>query len=249
MHGHRGWLVAAGLLVIALSACTSDLARHNAAGNERFAEGEYGEALDRYRLAQVDAPDEPVPYYNAANAHNREGSLEETLAQTQQALKTAPPILAAQAWYNLGNAFFDAQEWAQAVSAYQESLRLAPDDADAKHNLELALRELEAQEAQQQETQERQDAQSEEGQEEEAQQEQVEQAEPESSPTEDASISEVEGSEEGETPQPLATPAEEGMTEEQAEQLLRALLADSQTLQERLRDQQPQPGPPPEQDW
>ena len=39
------------------------------------------------------------------------------------------------------------------------------------------------------------------------------------------------------------------MSEEQAIQLLQALLSDSQTLQERLQQVHRVPGPVPEQDW
>jgi hypothetical protein len=35
--------------------------------------------------------------------------IDAAMAQAEQALKTANPALAAQTWYNLGNAFFDAE--------------------------------------------------------------------------------------------------------------------------------------------
>jgi len=223
------------LLLLALSACASPAVRHNEAGNEHFAKSAYEDASVEYRLAQVDEPDVAEPYYNAANAYNRMSQIDAALAQTEQALKTADPALAALAWYNLGNAFFDAEQWPQAIEAYQESLRLQPDDLDAKHNLELALQKLEEEKQQQQEQEQ---GQSEQG---------------ETTPTpegESASSSEQESDEsEQPTPQPSSAPQEEGMTEEQALQLLQALLDDSQTLQERLQEIHQSPGPVPDQDW
>lgn len=229
------------LLLLALSACASPAIRHNEAGNERFAESAYEDAIAEYRLAQVDEPDVAEPYYNSANAYNRLSQVDAALAQTEQALKTADPALAAQAWYNLGNAFFDAEQWPQAVEAYQESLRLQPDDLDAKHNLELALQKLEEQQQQQEQEQEQQ----------EQEQEQGEQGETTPTPEgESASSTEQESNEsEQPTPQPSSAPQEEGMTEEQALQLLQALLDDSQTLQERLQEIHQSPGPRPDQDW
>lgn len=53
--------------------------------------------------------------------------------------------LAPAAHYNLGNARFAVDDADGAVAAYKQALRLDPDDADAKHNLELALQRLEEQ--------------------------------------------------------------------------------------------------------
>jgi len=239
------------LLIVAvttLSACAPAVVRHNEAGNERFAESAYDDAVAEYRQAQVDDPDRAEPYYNAANSYNRMSQVDAALAQTQQALKTADPELAAQAWYNLGNAFFDTEQWAQAVEAYRESLRLRPDDADAKHNLELALQKLQEQQEQQQRQQE-QDQQN---------QQQNEQGE--ATPTPEGGSASSEQDEQNKqneqgaqaTPQPSGTPQAEpqqGMTKEQAAQLLQALLGDSQTLRERLQEMYQAPGSAPAQDW
>jgi len=217
---------------ILFCACAPGVVRHNNAGNERFAESAYDEALAEYRQAQVEEPDRAEPYHNAANAYNRQGQLKATLAQAQQALKTADPDLAAQAWYNLGNAFFDAKDWPSAIAAYQEALRLDPKDPDAKHNLELALQKLQEQEQEQQEQQE-QEGQEQEGQESESEnQSQSGQATP-------TPASPSEGQD-----QP-----EQSMTPEQAQQLLQALVGDSETLQERLEEIFRVPQPPPDQDW
>ncbi|MCP4542344.1 MAG: tetratricopeptide repeat protein [Chloroflexi bacterium] len=250
MNTHRASRLLSFLTIflIALSACAPDVVRHNETGNEHFDENVYDDAVSEYRLAQVDEPDLAEPYYNAANAYNRMSQVDAALAQTDQALKTADPELAAQAWYNLGNAFFDAEQWPQAIEAYKEALRFQSDDLDAKHNLELALQKLEEQqqEQEQDEQQQEQDEQSkdeqEEQQEQEQQDEQQQEQEPESS----------EGQEEQqETSEPSGEPQEgsEGMTEEQAIQLLQALLNESQTLQERLQEIHQAPGSAPEQDW
>jgi hypothetical protein len=63
----------------------------------------------------------------------------------EQALKTAGPGLAPAASYNLGNARFTAGDFAGAVEAYKQALRVAPRNADAKFNLELAWREQQRQ--------------------------------------------------------------------------------------------------------
>jgi Ca-activated chloride channel family protein len=238
------WFCLSSLLValLALSACAPAVVRHNEAGNEHFAESAYEEALSEYRLAQVDEPDLAEPYYNAANTYNRKREVEGALAQTEQALKTADPALAAQAWYNLGNAFFDAEQWPQTIEAYKEALRLWPDDVDGKYNLELALQKLQEQQQQQQQQQEQSEGD---------QQEQQDQEQAEATPSPEDESAASGDQEQQPTPQPSGAPqeAEQGMTEEQALQLLQALLGDSQTLQERLQEMYQVPGPAPAEDW
>jgi len=234
-----------------LTSCAPDVVQHNTAGNTHFEAGEYEQAVAAYRQAQVEAPDQAEPYYNAANAYNRQAQLDAVVAQAQQALKTADPELAAQAWYNLGNAYFDAQQWPDAIAAYQETLRLNPDDGDAKHNLELALQKLEEQ--QQQQEQEQQDQEKEEQREEQDQeQEQNQRSEAGATPTpaDESQGSEEQGQETTPEPSDQSQATGEGeMTPQQALQLLEALMSESETLQERLQQIYRAPGAPPEEDW
>jgi Ca-activated chloride channel family protein len=241
--------VPAVLLLVSLlfvAACAPAVTQHNNAGNELFATGTYDDALAEYRQAQVNDPDVAEPYYNAANALNRQGMLEGVQAQTSQALKTADPDLAVKAWYNLGNAFFDAEDWEQAIAAYREALRIDPDDQDAKRNLELALEKQ--REEQQQTQQEQQDQDGGEGK---------QSSQPETSP-ETAATPTPQGEEGAEADEPSEQPAQgtpdasqgtHALTPEQARQMLEALVGDSETLQERLQKVFVAPGRPPERDW
>ena len=240
------WALVLGLLTATLSACVPAEVQHNEAGNGHFDEGAYESAVDEYRLAQVSQPDLAEPYYNAANAYNRLQRADAATALTRQALKTADPALAAQAWYNLGNAYLDGELWSAAIEAYKEALRLDPEDVDAKHNLELALEHLRQQQdrEQQEQQQEREDDQ------ENAQQSPDQQQEATPTPENDAHQS-PEGEQDAEAgTQPPAAPEEtQMMTPEQALRLLQALLHNPETLQERLQEMHQAPGPAPQQDW
>lgn len=226
-------------LSLLLGACTPPKVSHNKAGNERFAEGAYGQALEEYRLAQLADPDLAVPYYNAANSSNRRSQITAVVGLTAQALKTADPALAANVWYNLGNAFFDAENWPEAITAYQEALRIIPDDRDAKHNLELALRRLEGQQHNEKTQKEQKHSPDEANL--------FETGEPTPSPggPQDQSASQNQL-----TPEPGEEPQiTDRMSREQAEQLLEALVGNGETLQERLHKTHQALGTQPEKDW
>ncbi|HVF62264.1 MAG TPA: tetratricopeptide repeat protein [Thermoanaerobaculia bacterium] len=107
-----------------------------------------GEGADALRYAETAlrlAPEDPRAQYNAgaaALAAKRDRRAAEVL---EQAAKGAPRELAPAAHYNLGNAKLASGDPAAAVEAYKQALRLTPGDQDAKHNLEIALREREKQ--------------------------------------------------------------------------------------------------------
>ena len=225
-----------------LIGCVSQPMARNNTGNEYFLEGQYRDALTLYRQAQAAGPDRAEPYYNAANVYIREAQLVAAQAQAREAVARAEPNLAAMTWYNLGNAYFEAEAWSDAAACYKEALRLYPRDQDAKHNLELALQRVETEaqgpgldgqtHANEQYAEPDDRRPSEEGR-----------------PTEESPSA----SSQGEVPA-TDEPSEEmqpgqGMSREQALQLLRALASHSDTLLRRLQDGLQTPAAPPTEDW
>jgi tetratricopeptide (TPR) repeat protein len=100
-------------------------------------------------------------HYNLATALLALGRYEEADPHFQSALQGVDPELRERAFYNLGNRFLEdgrAQQDLQqqealldvAIEAYKRTLRIDPQDTDAKWNLELALRDREENERQQQ---------------------------------------------------------------------------------------------------
>lgn len=224
------------ILAILATACTSSQGALVDDGNEAFVQGNFNDALQSYRKAEVDAPDEPEPYYNTGNVLIRQQENEDAVRHLQQALKTADPELAADVAFNLGNAHYEVGDFDAAAQAYIESLRLDPGAPDAKHNLELALQRVE----------EEQD-QSEPPQEQEGDQEDPEQGDEEEEDADEGQDGE-EGEEGDELEPPDPAEQEEALTEEQARQLLDALTQDTEALQQRQLINGGEPGRP-AQDW
>jgi tetratricopeptide (TPR) repeat protein len=108
---------------------------------EAYVKGEPEEALDRAETALRLAPDDPRVQYNAGTGHLANGHERQAIKLLEKAAKEAPADLSPTAHYNLGNARLAAGDASGAVQAYQQTLRAQPGNLDAKHNLEIALRE------------------------------------------------------------------------------------------------------------
>jgi tetratricopeptide (TPR) repeat protein len=105
------------------------------------------EALGPAETALRLAPEDPRARYNAGTALLAAGHERKAARLLDQAAQSADPELAPAAHYNLGNARLAAGDPGGAVEAYKQALRLAPEDLNAKWNLELALKEQEKQRA------------------------------------------------------------------------------------------------------
>ncbi|MCQ2341440.1 MAG: tetratricopeptide repeat protein [Paludibacteraceae bacterium] len=70
-----------------------------------------------------------------ANEQYAAGNYAEAAAMYQQVLAEQP---SATAYYNLGNAYFKQGELSQSILAYERSLRLDPQNKDARYNLRFA---------------------------------------------------------------------------------------------------------------
>lgn len=126
-------------------------------GNRLYRAGNYAEAVDAYRAALADGEDGPVLRYNLGTALLKLGRYDEAEEHLQAALNDVDPDTRERVYYNLGQRYLeDARQsgdpeaqmalYDAAVESYRQALRLRPDDADAKWNYELSVREREEQE-------------------------------------------------------------------------------------------------------
>lgn len=128
------------LLIGLITACqSSDLSTKIAQGNEAFAQAQYSQASTHYAQAAEEAPQAAVPAFNLANVHYRLEQYPEAVSLLQELPLENSPDLLPDAYFNLGNSYFQMADYAAAIVAYQAVLRLQPNDAAAKYNLELAI--------------------------------------------------------------------------------------------------------------
>jgi Ca-activated chloride channel family protein len=122
--------------------------RLTARGQADYERGNHPQALSAFEGAAGMRPQDPRTRFNLADGLYRNGKFEEAEALFRALGEDAPSTLAPAARFNLGNARFQRQDYRGAIQAYRDALRLAPDDAEAKRNLELSLRALKKQQEQ-----------------------------------------------------------------------------------------------------
>lgn len=117
-------------------------------GNAQMKAGKAEEALGRYDQAAERLPNDPGVRFNRGTALFGLGRYDEAAQEFLRATETKGGALRASAFYNLGNSFFQAQKYGEAIEAYKRALAFDPSDARAKWNLEIALRKKREQDEQ-----------------------------------------------------------------------------------------------------
>lgn len=146
----RGWLAVLVLLLVlppqAGALTWQDLwQRPDQQAGTAFDAGEYASAAGRFE----------DPRWKASALYRA--------GQYPEALKALPEAQTADDWYNRGNTLAQAGELAEALKAYDQSLKLKPGDADALTNRKLVEQALQQEKEQQKENQKEQQSDGQQG--------------------------------------------------------------------------------------
>lgn len=119
--------------------------------NEAFKNGDYELAVQLYRQAIDQNPENPRLYFNLGNALAEAGNTEEAMEVYEQ-FKSMTEVHDQQALadYNKGKLLSEQENFDEAISHFREALRKNPTDEDARFNYELAQRMKQQQEQQEQ---------------------------------------------------------------------------------------------------
>jgi tetratricopeptide (TPR) repeat protein len=122
--------------------------------DQLFHQGRLDEAGKKYRQALAGDPDNPALHYNLGDVLYQQKQYARAAAEFEKGLASDDLTLQAKSYFNLGDSHFQMaaaaggkldsaeKEYRQAIQAYEASLALNPDDADARANLELARKKL-----------------------------------------------------------------------------------------------------------
>jgi Ca-activated chloride channel family protein len=158
---HTGAAAAAALISLAALATNEAAAKgidkgRVKSGNQYYKSGEYQKSLVLYQEALGDStkPAENAEgvFYNEGNALHMLGRYPEALEKYHDSASD-DTAQTGRMLYNRANTLAKMGKLPEAVESYLQSLAYLPDDEDARHNLELALRALEEQKQQQQQQQ------------------------------------------------------------------------------------------------
>ena len=197
-------------------------------GDKYYEEGRYPEAETSYRKS-LERNNKASTSYNLANSMFMLNRVPEAITEYQKTIASSDnPDVRSRAFYNMGNAYFQNNEFEQSIGAYKESLKINPTDEDAKKNLMLAMRQLK----QQQQQENKQNQQQQEQQQEQQQQGQQNQQE----------------QKQGESPQQKEEQKQEDISKDEANEILKAIEREDQRVQEKLKKTKGK-STPPVKDW
>lgn len=228
----------------------SQYAEQLRAGNSAYTDSNYTQAEEAYRKSAADDPSSAKAAFNLGDALYRQERYEEAIEAFEKSYgKQSDPQQQSKSLQNLGNAHYQMKNYPEAAKAYGESLKLDPENEEARYNMAQALRRI--QEPPPQQEQQEGEKQEKEEQEENKQ----EQAQPQPQEEEDDSSEEQE-QQAGEEEMPQADPDEnqeqEGgkIDKEEALRLLEALEKQEEELQKKLmRENAPKAEIKSEKDW
>ena len=108
-------------------------------GNAALKAGKADDALAHYDKAIAKLPADAGAHFDRGAALYALSRFDEAGQEFLRATQAPDPKLKADAFLNLGNAFFKKEKFKEAVEAYKRTLALRAGDQSAKWNLEVAL--------------------------------------------------------------------------------------------------------------
>ncbi len=187
-------------------------------GNRLYRDSLYTKAQVDYQKAIEKDNTNPVAHYNLGNAQLMQGQPKDAMKSYEVAARMQRDKLrGAQIYHNMGVIFQSQKQYGEAIECYKNALRRNPKDDETRYNLALC-RYLQQQNPQDQQQQDQQQQQQEQQQQEQQEQQQEQQDQQQQPPQE----------------QPK-------MSQENAEQLLKAAQQEEKQTQDKMQRAQQQP--------
>ena len=128
-------------------------------GQNAYKSGNYGKAEESFVKALKDRPDDPAALYNMGSTYIKMDKLKEAAAALNKAVEVGNKNIQAKSEYNLGDISFQNKKLDESLKHYINAVDLAPDDVDAKYNIQVVQELLKKQKQKQQQQQKQQQKQ------------------------------------------------------------------------------------------
>ena len=198
---------------------------HVSDGNHLYKDHKYSDAEVEYRKSLEKDNQLLQGYYDLGDAVYKQNRFDEAVQNYTTALsKTKDPKRIADLHYNIGNAYLENKKYQESIESYKRSLKLEPNDEDAKYNLAYALEKLkEKDQKQQNQKQNNKNNQQNKDQQKKDQNKQNQQQQNQQKNQADNK------------PQPQQEQQQKHMSQAEAERILNALSNDEKSVQKKLR--------------
>ncbi len=209
-------------------------------GNRAYNKNEYKGAIESYDKAHQVAPDSFEAIYNYANAMHKDEQYAkaEELYGSLKAEELPSDADRADLFYNLGNSQFMQQKYQEALESYKSSMRVNPDDQDAKYNYAYTKKLLEDQQNQDENQDQNQDENEDQDENQDQDQDQGDQDQDQGDQDQDQGDQEQEQGDQGDKEQDgQQQPSEGRISPQEQAQMLDAIQAQEDKTQEKLEEQ------------
>jgi tetratricopeptide (TPR) repeat protein len=214
---------------------TYDKVLRNLRGIRSYENQDFEEARRNFEENVINHPGEGALHLNLGNSHFREGNLDAALTEYLRALRDEDFTDRSNAYQNIGNALFEQQKYKEALESFRNAVITDPENEDARYNYELTRLMLQEMS---EETQQQPLSGDGDDEEEEEQQQQEQRADAQPDDSEGEEEAEVTQREEGEGDQPQESDPDRERELQEAEDILRTLMARERELLEEEREKQ-----------
>jgi Ca-activated chloride channel homolog len=151
IFGIKGRIFIAGLLLLVPLAMMGQQERkYIRKGNRLYEKEKYAGSETQYHRAE--GIDKPVPdaSFNVGDALYKQKKYSEASENYDEAISSyKDPLKQAEAYYNQGNSLLKDKKFKESIEAYINSLKITPDNMNAKYNLAYAQNQLKKQQDEQ----------------------------------------------------------------------------------------------------
>ncbi|PLX06973.1 MAG: aerotolerance regulator BatC [Marinilabiliales bacterium] len=217
------------LLTISLSVFSQEERKVIREGNDYYNEGDYDNAISKFRKAYEMKPEENRLLNNIGASQYRNGMFSESAMTYENLLKMAGTREEqADAFYNIGNSYLQAADYEKSIEAYQNALRLNTNHDLSRYNMAVATKIQEQQQQQQDQQQQQGDCDGENNQDKKDQE--GDQNQDKSQGNQDQQNEDQE-----QDKQEQSQPKENEMTREEMERFLESLQQQEKDVQEKVK--------------
>src|SRR5664279_1528057 len=138
-------------LIVSVSSYAQTDKKYLRKGNREYEKNKYSESEISYRKAIDQNKQSPDAVFNTGDALYKQNKFEDAGKQFMESTnQNVDKLKRSDGFYNLGNSLLKSNKFQESIGAYENSLKLHPENPKAKYNLAYAMDQLKKQQEQQQ---------------------------------------------------------------------------------------------------